>query len=174
MMRTPNPALHNAWHSALDPLRGRWAQSSAREKTLLRTGAALLALALLWWVAISPALRTLRDAQLRGPALQTQMQAMLQLQARAQALQAQPKLPAADSKALLEAALPTLGAMARMTVSGERATITLEGSTAEALAQWLAQVRLNAHARPLEMHLTRTQGLWSGRMVLQWASASAP
>ncbi|MFM6991789.1 MAG: type II secretion system protein GspM [Rhodoferax sp.] len=147
---------------------------SAREKTGLRLGGALVAVALLWWVALSPALRTLRDTQVRGPALQAQMHTMLQLQARAQALQAQPKLPAADSKALLESALPALGASARMTVSGESATVTLEGSTADALAQWLTQVRLNAHARPLEMHLSRSQGLWSGRVVLQWAGASAP
>ena len=164
-------ALTTSFQTAL---RQHWAQSSAREKTLLRVGGALVAAALLWWVAINPALRTLRDTQVRGPALQAQMQTMLQLQARAQALQAQPKLPAADSKALLEAALPTLGTSARMTVNGERATVTLEGSSADALAQWLAQVRLNAHARPFEMHITQSQGLWSGRLVLQWASASAP
>ena len=155
-------------------LRQHWAQSSAREKTLLRLAGALVAATLLWWLAINPALHTLRDTQVRGPALQAQMQTMLRLQARAQALQSQPKLAASDSQALLDAALPTLGVTARMTVSGERAPVTLDGSTADALAQWLAQVRLNAHARPLEMHLTQNHGLWSGRLVLQWASAPAP
>ncbi len=155
-------------------LRQRWAQSNPREKSLLRAAGALVVVALLWWAAISPALRTLRDAQTQGPALQAQMQAMQTLQARAQALQAQPPLPATDSKALLDAALPTLGTSARMTVGGDRATVTLDGSTAQALAQWLAQVRLNAHARPVELHLTQSQGLWSGRLVLQWASAPAP
>jgi len=125
-------------------------------------------------VAISPALRTLREAQTQGPALQAQMQTMLQLQARATALQAQPKLAATDSKALLDAALPTLGTAARMTISGERATITLDGSSADALAQWLTQVRLNAHARPIEMHLTQSQGRWSGRLILQLPMATAP
>jgi len=155
-------------------LRQRWEQSKAREKALMRAAAALLTLALLWWVAIAPALRTLRDAQTQSPVLQAQWQTMLQLQARAQALQSQAPLPAVDSKALLEAALPTLGPTARMTVGGDRATVTLDGSTAKALAQWLTQVRLNAHARPVELHLTQTQGLWSGRLVLQWASAAAP
>lgn len=155
-------------------LRQHWAQSSAREKTLLRAGAALVTVALLWWVTISPALRTLREAQTQGPALQAQMQTMLQLQARAAALQAQPKLAATDSKALLDAALPTLGTAARMTISGERATITLDGSSADALAQWLTQVRLNAHARPIEMHLTQSQGRWSGRLILQLPMATAP
>jgi general secretion pathway protein M len=155
-------------------LRQHWAQSSAREKALLRAGAALVGVALLWWVAISPALRTLRDAQTQSPALQAQMQTMLQLQARATALQSQPKLAATDNKALLDAALPTLGTTARMTVSGKRATITLDGSSADVLAQWLTQVRLNAHARPIEMHLTQSQGRWSGRVVLQLAGTTAP
>ena len=155
-------------------LRQQWAQSSPREKTLLRAGAALVTLTLLWWVAISPALRTLRETETLGPALQAHMQTMLQLRARAQALQSQARLPAVESKALLEAALPGLGPTARMTVSGERATVTVDGSNAQALAQWLSQVRLNAHARPVEMHLTQSQGQWSGRLVLQWTGAAAP
>ncbi len=155
-------------------LRQHWAHSSAREKALMRAGAALVTLALLWWVAISPALRTLRDAPTQGPALQAHLQTMLQLQAHATALQSQPKVAAGDSKTLLDAALPTLGTTARMAISGERATVTLDASGAEALAQWLTQVRLNAHARPLEIHLTQSQGRWSGRVVLQLASASAP
>jgi general secretion pathway protein M len=167
MMRTQMASIQTT-------LRQHWAQSQPREKALMRAAAALLTLALLWWVAIAPALRTLREVQTQGPALQAQWQTMLQLQARAQALQSQAPLPAVDSKALLEAALPTLGARARMTVGADRATITVDGSTAQALVQWLTQVRLNAHARPVELHLTQSQGLWSGRLVLQWASASAP
>lgn len=152
------------------PLQLRWAQSSPREQRLVRGALSLLALALVWFVAVSPALRTLRSAQIQGPQLRTQLQDMLQLQAQAQALQTQTGAPAQDSKDALEAALPTLGASARMSVTGDRATVTLEGSSADALAQWLTQARLNARARPLELHLTQSQGLWKGRIVLQVAS----
>jgi general secretion pathway protein M len=89
-------------------------------------------------------------------------------------LQAQPAAQTQDSKSLLEAALPTLGTTARMSLTGDRATVTLDGSSADDLAQWLTQARLNARARPLELHLTQSEGLWKGSIVLQMPSTSAP
>jgi len=106
--------------------------------------------------------------------LRAQLQDMLQLQAQAQILQAQPLAQTQDSKSLLEAALPTLGSTASMSLTGDRATITLEGSSADALAQWLTQARLNARARPLELHLTQSQGLWKGQIVLHVPGPAAP
>ncbi len=156
------------------PLQLRWTQSSPREQRLVRGALALLALALVWFVALNPALRALRSAQTQSPQLRAQLQDMLQLQAQAQLLQAQPAAQTQDAKSLLEAALPTLGAAARMSLTGDRATVTLEGSSADALAQWLTQARLNARARPLELHLTQSHGLWKGRIVLQVASRETP
>ena len=152
----------------------RWAQVSPREQRLVRGALALLALALVWFVALRPALATLRSVQSQGPQLRAQLQDMLQLQAQAQVLQALPAAQTQDSKSLLEAALATLGATAQMSLTGDRATITLEGSSADALAQWLSQARLNARARPLELHLTQSQGLWKGRIVLQMPTTAAP
>ena len=160
--------------AAIAPVRTRWAQISPREQRLGRAALALLVLALVWYVALRPAIATLRTAQSQGPQLRAQLQDMLQLQAQAQVLQAQPAAQTQDSKSLLEAALPTLGATARMSLTGDRATVTLDGSSADDLAQWLTQARLNARARPLEMHLTQSQGLWKGSIVLQMPSTAAP
>ena len=160
--------------AAIAPVRTRWAQISPREQRLVRAALALLALALVWFVALRPAIATLRTAQIQGPQLRAQLQDMLQLQAQAQVLQAQPAAQTQDSKSLLEAALPTLGAAARMSLTGDRATVTLDGSSADDLAQWLTQARLNARARPLELHLTQSQGLWKGRIVLQVSGTAAP
>lgn len=160
--------------AAIAPVQTRWAQMSPREQRLVRGALALLALALVWFVALRPALATLRSVQSQGPQLRAQLQDMLQLQAQAQVLQALPAAQTQDSKSLLEAALATLGATAQMSLTGDRATITLEGSSADALAQWLTQARLNARARPLELHLTQSQGLWKGRIVLQMPSTAAP
>ncbi|MDH4478415.1 MAG: type II secretion system protein GspM [Rhodoferax sp.] len=160
--------------SALAPLQTRWAQSSPREQRWVRGALALLLLALVWWVALRPAIATLRTAQIQGPLLRAQLQDMLQLQSLAQSLQAQPAAASADGKGALEGALPLLGTNARMQFAGDRATVTLDGSSADGLAQWLAQTRLNAHARPLELHLTQNQGLWKGSIVLQVASPTAP
>ena len=160
--------------AAIAPVRTRWAQISPREQRLVRAALALLALALVWFVALRPAIATLRTAQIQGPQLRAQLQDMLQLQAQAQMLQAQPAAQTQDSKSMLEAALPTLGTTARMSLTGDRATVTLDGSSADDLAQWLTQARLNAHARPLELHLTQSEGLWKGSIVLQMPSTSAP
>ena len=169
-----NANMQTTVRAAIASAQTRWAQVSPREQRLVRGALALLALALVWFVALRPALATLRSVQSQGPQLRAQLQDMLQLQAQAQVLQALPAAQTQDSKSLLEAALATLGATAQMSLTGDRATITLEGSSADALAQWLSQARLNARARPLELHLTQSQGLWKGRIVLQMASTAAP
>ena len=54
-----------------------------------------------------------------------------------------------------------------MTVMGERVTVTLKGVSADALAQWLVQARLNARALPSEAHWVRSgPGTWDGTLVL--------
>ena len=169
-----NAIMQTTVRAAIASAQTRWAQVSPREQRLVRGALALLALVLVWFVALRPALATLRSVQSQGPQLRAQLQDMLQLQAQAQVLQALPAAQTHDSKSLLEAALATLGATAQMSLTGDRATITLEGSSADALAQWLTQARLNARARPLELHLTQSQGLWKGRIVLQMPSTAAP
>lgn len=169
-----NANFQNTVRAAIAPVQTRWAQLGPREQRLVRAALALLALALVWFVALRPAIATLRTAQIQGPQLRAQLQDMLQLQAQAQVLQAQPAAQTQDSKSLLEAALPTLGTTARMSLTGDRATVTLDGSSADALAQWLTEARLNARARPLELHLTQSEGLWKGSIVLQMSGTSAP
>jgi len=58
-------------------------------------------------------------------------------------------------------------------VSGERATITLKGVSANSLATWLAQARTNARALPAEARLARSPAstassgtLWDGTLVV--------
>jgi len=155
----------------LMPVRSRWHQLAPREQTLIRTAAILLALVLVWWVLVSPALRVVRLADQQTQALQAQRQRMQALQAQAQALQGRPAIGFDDAvRALERLTQDTLADTARLTVVGERASVTLQGSTADALAQWLSQARLNAHALPLEAQLQREDGeqgaLWRGTLVL--------
>jgi len=173
-MNRRNAAFGAALRTALAAVQARWAQGSEREQRLVRGMGLVLTLALVWLVALRPALATLRSAQTQGPQLRAQLQTMLQLQDQAQALQAQAQTPVAKPNDLLEAALATLGGSARMSLNGDRATVSLEGSSADALAQWLAQVRLDVRARPLALHLTQSQGLWKGSIVLQLPHTTAP
>ena len=138
-------------------LQDRWKALAPREQNLVLAAGTVVALALLWWVAVAPALGTLRAAPARHAALDAQLQRMQSLQAEAQQLQATPATSPGDAVGALRTALTQrLGNTAQLNVAGNRATVTLKGASADALAQWLAQARSNARATPLEARLTRS------------------
>lgn len=148
-------------------LQDRWSRVSRREQRMVLAALSLLLVALLWWVGLAPALTTLRATPVQRPLLDAQLQQMLRLQAQVKMLQAQPRLTFDDARRLLEASLKPLGATTQLSVVGERVTITLKGTSADALAQWLTQVRLNARAPPSEARLVRSAaGTWDGTLVL--------
>jgi general secretion pathway protein M len=149
-------------------LKQTWAQLAPREQSMVAAAAGLVAAALLWWLVLAPPLAVMRAAQDQHRALDTQLQRMLGLQAQAQALQSQPRQTAAEGSRLLEATVrEKLGTTARMSIAGERVTITLTGTAPEALGPWLTQARTNARALPVEARLTRNPaGLWDGTLVL--------
>jgi general secretion pathway protein M len=149
------------------PLAERWQNVSNRERQLVLAALALVLLALVWWVGVAPALTTLRSAQTQHQLLDGQLQQMQSLQGQAKALQAQPRITFEEARRLLEASIKPLGATAQLTLAGERATVVLKGVSADALAQWLAQVRLNARALPSEARLVRNaSGAWDGTLTL--------
>ncbi|MDO8251073.1 MAG: type II secretion system protein GspM [Rhodoferax sp.] len=148
-------------------LQARWDSISRREQQLLLAALALVLGAVLWWVALAPALATLRSAEQQHQLLDAQLQQMQRLQAQAKTLQAQAPLSFNEARRLLEASVKLLGAAARLSVVGERVTLSLNGASADALAQWLAQARLNARAVPSEARLLRNAaGTWDGMLVL--------
>lgn len=149
-------------------LRARWLRLAPREKVLVAASSAIVVLALLWLVAIRPALGVLRSAEQQHRMLDAQLQQMAGLQEEARALQAQPKVGHDEATRLLERSLrDRLGTTARLAISGDRATVTLTGTPADALARWLTQSRVDARALPGEARLQRNAtGLWEGTVVL--------
>jgi general secretion pathway protein M len=159
-----NPAL-------LGALQARWSMLASRERTLLSMAVLVVALALVWLVLLAPALTTLRNATVQGKLLDAQLQRMQTLQTQARELQKQASLDTADAlRALQQATKQTLGATAQINVVADRANVTLQGSSADAVAQWLAQARINARSVPLEARLTQQttpNGVtWSGVFVM--------
>ncbi len=146
----------------------RWRLLPPRERSAIALAAIVVGLAALWWIALSPALATLRGAPAQHRALDAQLTRMRALAAQAQALQAQPRTNIADAPRLLEASVrERLGDTAQLVVAGDRATLTLSSARGDALAQWLTQVRVNARALPAEARLNRNaNGLWDGTLVL--------
>lgn len=150
------------------PLQARWRVLKRREQQLVLAALALLLAAGLWWLALAPALATLRGAQSQHRLLDAQLQQMQRLQGQAATLQAQPRLAVAEARRLLQASVQQqFGAAAQLVLTGERVTVTLKGAGADALAQWLAQVRLNVRLLPDEARLQRNAaGGWDGTVVL--------
>ena len=148
-------------------LMARWNALARREQQAVLVALVLVLGSVLWWVALAPALSTLRSAPQQQRLLETQLQHMQRLQQQAKTLQAQPPLTLAESRRLLEASVKTLGPNAQLTMVGERVTLTLKGASADALAQWLTQARLTARVSPTEARLTRNAaGTWDGAVVL--------
>ena len=172
MSRTAS-SPNNSHSSALS---ARWQALAAREQHLVRAAALLVALALLWWLALAPALHTLRSAPARHAALDAQLQQMHALQAEAEALKnAPPADPDNALRALQASVTERLGPGARLALSGDRATLTVQNTPAEALALWLVQARSNGKAVPQEAHWTRSHAAadpkqpsahWDGQLVL--------
>jgi general secretion pathway protein M len=130
-----------------------WRDLAPREKLLAAGAGAVVVLALVWWVAVSPALSVLKTSDAQHATLDAQLARMQALQQQARTLQTQPKQSREESLRALDAAVrQRLGATAR---------------TTDALASWLADARANAHALPAEARLTRgASGGWDGTLVL--------
>jgi len=152
----------------MQDLPARWNTLAPREQRLVAAATALVAVALLWWVALGPALATLRGAQAQHEALDTQLLQMRRLQSQARAMQAQPRQGHEEAMRQLEQSIrQQLGVAARYTIAGDRVTVTLANAPAQAFAQWLAQVRNAARAIPGEAKLVRNAGGgWDGTLVL--------
>lgn len=154
-------------------LQTRWRSVSPREQRWVLLAGGVTGLALLWWLALAPALAVLKAAPAQHLTLDAQLQHMQRLQAQAKALQAQPVLSADEVLQALEAALVPLGTSAQMTAQGDRVTVTLKAVSADALAQWLATARQNAHTAPVEARLVRNPaGGWDGTLVLNLGARS--
>ena len=159
-------------------LRTRWQALAPREQTLVVSATAIVGFALLWWLAIAPALATLRTAPARHAELDAQLQRMQALQAEARQLQSAPRTAPANAVGALRSALAQrLGDTAQLNVAGERATVTLKAAAADALGEWLGQARSNARAVPVEARLVRSAAAgsataggalprWDGTLVL--------
>ncbi len=144
---------------------------SSRERTAVTIAAWVIGLGLLWWIAVAPALDTLRQAPTRHARLDAQLGQMQRLAATADGLRSQSNAqPPGRDETLraLDTATAGLGGTGQLSVLGERATVTLRNTPPQALAQWLAQVRINARLLPLDSQLQHEAGStgWSGTVVL--------
>lgn len=148
----------------------RWQAVSAREQRWVLIALTVVALAVVWWLAMAPALATLKSAPEQHRTLDAQVQDMLGLQAQAKALQGAPTLDANAARRALEASLAILGEGAQLVPQGERVRVSFTAVPASVLAQWLSSTRQNAHVVPTEAKLQRSDAqIWGGSVVFTFA-----
>jgi general secretion pathway protein M len=151
-------------------LRQRWAVMTQRERSLVVGAGALLGLALLWFIALRPALQTWQQVPPQARLLEAQWLEMQRLASETRELKGQTPVNAAQSAQALKAASDRLGSQARLSVIGDRATLTLMGATPEQLRTWLAEARSGARARPVELQVSRAGAGLTGQVVVSLPS----
>ncbi len=163
------PSFHSS--ELFKGLRDRWLGLARREKKWLLLALLIALGALLWLLLLAPAIATLRSADAQARTLDAQLGRMRALQLEAAGLQKQPvqKYDVA-LRALTSATSLALGTSAKLTVAGARVSVTLQDSSADGLAQWLTDARVNAKSVPIEARLTRSPlagaARWNGVVVM--------
>lgn len=151
---------------ARDQFNQQWATLPLRQRMLATTAGGVIAFALVWSLAVQPALNTLKSAPREIAQVDADLQQMQRFAAEARELRAAPPLSGAQSVAALRAATERLGSTAKLTLVGDRATVTLTGADAATVTLWLNEVRAGARARVIEAQLSRSGTGYTGSIVL--------
>ena len=159
------PALAGLRQQAVQAWNGR----SLRERQALALVALVLGLFCVWVLFVQPALSSLRAAPAQLDRLDAQLQQMQRLAAEGRELRGIAPVSASQAAAALKAATDRLGTAAKITLLGDRATLTLNGVSPEALRAWLSEARNAARARPVEAQLTRGPKGYSGSLSVNLA-----
>jgi general secretion pathway protein M len=136
--------------------------------------AAVLGIAIGWMLFVQPAWNSLRETPAQLDELDAQLQQMQRLAAEAQTLRGVAAVSSGQATAALRAATERLGDAGRLSLLGDRASLTLNGVSPEALRGWLIEARSAARARPVEATLTRAGNGYSGTLVVQLSGAANP
>lgn len=166
------PAKPSSWPELKRQALARWQMLGNRERAALKLAGWALALLLCWLIAVAPSLRVLQQTPAQLEAVELQLQDMQALALEARELRSTPTVSAAQASQALQAASEHLGSAARLTLSGDRAVLTVTGVAAEALQAWLGEVRSAARTRPLEASLQRGPKGYSGTVVLGLSGAA--
>ena len=142
---TASPGLASLRQQA----RNWWHARTPRERQAVIVVALVIGLFVVWSLLVQPALRTTREAPAQLDLLEAQYQQMQRIANEATTLRGATRVSPTQAAAALKAATDRLGTNARLTVQGDRATLTLtSGVSAEALRAWLNEARSGARARP--------------------------
>jgi general secretion pathway protein M len=143
-----------------------WRSRAPRERQALGAGLVAVLVVLVWLFAVQPALRTVREAPDRLDQLDRELQQIQGAALEVKALRAVAPVSSTQATAAIKAATDRLGDRGRLSMQGDRASLTLSGVDSEALFGWLVEARSAARARPTEASLSRTATGYNGTIVV--------
>ena len=149
-----------------------WQGRTPRERQAVLVIGIVLGLFVVWSLLVQPALRSVREAPAQLDRLEAQYQQMQRVTAESAQLRGTTRVPAVQAGQALRAATDRLGAAGRLTLQGERATLTLTDASSDALRAWLTEARSGARARPVEAQLQRGPAGYSGTLGVTFGGAS--
>jgi general secretion pathway protein M len=153
------------------PLRVGWHALAPRERRAASIALWVVVLFAAFSLLVQPAWRTLSAAPRQLDQLDAELQRMQGLAAEAQTLRGVAPVSAAQAAAALQSATTRLGSGAKLSLQGERATLTLTGAPPEALRAWLIEARSAARARPIEAQLAQAAAGYSGSLIVSLEAA---
>ena len=148
-----------------------WQGRSRRERQAVVIVLFVLGLFVVWSLAVQPALRTVNDAPAQLDRLDAQYQQMQRVAAESTALRGAPRVSPAQATLALKAATDRLGERAKLSLQGDRATVTFSGVSPDALRAWLVEARSGARARPIDAQLQRGPQGYGGTLGLTLGGA---
>jgi general secretion pathway protein M len=146
--------------------RAYWLGRAPRERLGLGAGMVAVAVLLVWTVLVQPAWRTVTEAPAQLDQLDRQLQQINATAGEVRSLRAVAPVSPTQASAALKAATDRLGERGRLSLQGDRASLTLTNVSADAFRSWLNEARSAARARPVEASLSRTPQGYSGTLVL--------
>ncbi|GMV02105.1 MAG: hypothetical protein AMXMBFR52_17610 [Burkholderiales bacterium] len=158
----------------LEQLLQRWQMLTPRERRILATGAALLAVALLWLVLFEPAWNARRRLQAELPAMRVQLAEVEQLAGDARLLGAVPVAGDAPQavKVQLEQSIEAAGlkpGLAQFTLTGNLFELRFKSVPHAMWLAWLEAAARETRLRVIAASITRETGVGviSARLALE-------
>jgi general secretion pathway protein M len=152
-------------------VRERWRAFAPRERAALATALVLIGVFIVWSIAVQPALRTAQQAPAQLDRLDAQLQQMQRLAAESKSLRGAVPVSPAQAAAVLQSATQQLGPQGRITIQGDRATLSVTGVQANVLRAWLSEARSAARARAVDVQLARSAQGYTGTIVVTLGGA---
>jgi general secretion pathway protein M len=172
-MNETSSQRHSAWQQSLGRIQEIWRTLALRERIAVAVAALFLVVFFIWLIAIYPAWKTVRDTPKKIDYIEQQIQRLNRLALEASEFRREPPVPPSQAENAIRVATGRLGERGRVTLQGERATVSLTNVRTEELSAWLSEVRSAARARPVEAELSRSGEGYSGNIILNMEN-SAP